>query len=187
MLLNTALTIRRSGFKPDAVIGISRGGWIPARILTDLLGDPILADVKAEFYVGIAETKTKPVLTRPATVEIADLRVLIADEVADTGKSLSLDKNYILQQGASEARTATLYRKPWNAAPPDYWERETSRWVVFPWEIRETVQKILEKCAQSRHPAEPEIRRLVNAGVPSRLAARFMKEIIEEDKLAKTR
>lgn len=184
--LNVAGKIRSSGYKMDTIIAISRGGWLPARILADLLGSSDLADVKTEFYAGIAETKAEPVLSRSVTADVADRRILVVDEVADTGRSLNLVKNHIAHIGASEVRAATLYHKPCTLPKPDYSEKETSRWVVFPWEIRETVQKILRKCAQSGSPAQPQIKSLIEAGVPSRLAARFTKEIIEEDRLAET-
>ncbi|MCK4440101.1 hypothetical protein KAU85_03865, partial [Candidatus Bathyarchaeota archaeon] len=43
MLLNLAEKIRKNGFKPDIIVGVSRGGWPPARVLSDLLGNPNLA------------------------------------------------------------------------------------------------------------------------------------------------
>ncbi|MGA9388136.1 MAG: phosphoribosyltransferase, partial [Candidatus Bathyarchaeia archaeon] len=64
MLLNLADKIRRDEFKPDIIVGVSRGGWPPARVLSDLLGNPNVANVRAEFYVGVAEMKGEPTLTQ---------------------------------------------------------------------------------------------------------------------------
>ena len=186
ILLKMAERIRRSGFKPDTIVAISRGGWSPARVLADLLGNPNLTIAKAEFYVGIAETQKKPVLTQPVTEKIANQKILVVDEITDSGESLSLVRTHILQQGASEVKTVTIYCKPWSTTRPDYCEKETSRWVVFPWEIKETVQRILRKCAQSSSSTEPEIEKLVKAGISRRLVARFVKEVIEEEKFAQT-
>ncbi|MCJ7718651.1 phosphoribosyltransferase, partial [Candidatus Bathyarchaeota archaeon] len=52
MLLNMAERIRLDKFAPDVIVGVSRGGWPPARVLSDLLDNPNLANVRAEFYVG---------------------------------------------------------------------------------------------------------------------------------------
>jgi hypoxanthine phosphoribosyltransferase len=111
---------------------------------------------------------------------VADKKVLIVDDVADTGKSLKLVKEHVLQQGAKEARTATLYYKPWSLVKPDYYEKETRLWIVFPWEMRETIRKIVEKRRDKDAPIEKETAKLVKAGLPKQLAERFLKEMFEE-------
>jgi len=180
MLLNLAGKIQRNGFKPDIIVGVSRGGWPPARVLSDLMDNPNLANVRAEFYLGVAETKEEPVLTQPVSVKVADKKVLVVDEVADTGKSLKLVKEHIIKQGATEVKIATVYYKPWSIVKPDYYEKETSRWIVFPWEIKETVRKIVKKCDKTGKPIERETAKLVKAGISAGLVERFLKEILEE-------
>lgn len=180
MLLNLADKIRRNEFRPDVIVGVSRGGWPPARVLSDLLGISNLANVRAEFYVGVAETKGKPSLTQPVSVTVTGRKVLIVDEVADTGQSLKLVKEHIIEQGAEETKTATIYYKPWSIIKPDYCEKETNHWVVFPWEAKETVRKILKKCKETNQSMEKEMAKLVKAGIPAELAKRFLKEIAEE-------
>jgi hypoxanthine phosphoribosyltransferase len=180
MLLNLAEKIKRDGFKPDVIVGVSRGGWPPARVMSDLLGNPNLANVKVEFYLGVAETKGEPILTQPVSVEVKGKRVLVVDEVADTGKSLKLIKQHITEKGASEVKIATVYYKPWSTVKPDYYERETNRWVVFPWEIKETIQKIVKKCKEKGKPIEEDVEKLVDAGIPRRLVKKFLKETLEE-------
>jgi len=181
MLLNLAEKIRKNGFKPDVIVGVSRGGWPPARVLSDLLDNPNLANVKAEFYLGVAETKGEPTLTQPVSVAVAGKKVLIVDEVADTGKSLKLVKEHVIKEGAAEVKVATVYYKPWSIIMPDYYEKETSRWVVFPWEIKETVRKIVKKCREKGKSVEEETAKLVKAGISAELVRRFLKEILEEE------
>jgi len=181
MLLNLAERIRKNGFKPDLIVGVSRGGWPPARVLSDLLDNPNLANVKAEFYLGVAETKMEPILTQPVSVAVAGKKVLIVDEVADTGKSLELVKKHIVKQGACEVKIATVYYKPWSVVVPDYYGKETSRWIVFPWEMKETIRKIVKKCREKGESVEEEIAELVKAGVSAELARRFLTEIVEEE------
>jgi hypothetical protein len=112
MLLNMAERIRLDKFAPDVIVGVSRGGWPPARVLSDLLDNPNLANVRAEFYVGVAETKSEPVLTQPVSVPVASKKVLIVDEVTDTGKSLEVVKEHVKKQGVAETKIATVYYKP---------------------------------------------------------------------------
>ena len=180
MLLNLVEKIRKNGFKPDIIVGVSRGGWPPARVLSDLMGNPNLANVRAEFYLGVAETKEEPVLTQPVSMKVAGKKVLVVDEVADTGKSLKLVKEHIIEKGATEVKIATVYYKPWSIVKPDYYERETSCWIVFPWEIKETVRKLVKKCREKRKSIEEETAKLVKAGISTELVERFLKEILEE-------
>jgi hypoxanthine phosphoribosyltransferase len=149
MLLKQASRIRSSGFKPDVIVGVSRGGWLPARVLSDLLENPNLANVKAEFYVGIGKARKKPSLTQCVSASVKGKRVLVVDEVADSGGSLKLIRDHVLEQGAVEVRTATLYLKPHSVLEPDYCETETSRWIIFPWETKETLRN-------SQAPASPK-------------------------------
>jgi len=181
ILLNLAEPIRKTGFKPDIIVGVSRGGWLPARVLSDLLSNPNLANVKAEFYLGVAETKGEPTLTQPVSMKVAGKKVLIVDEVADTGRSLKLVKEHIIQQGATEVKIATVYYKPWSIVTPDYYKKKTSCWVVFPWEIKETVRKIVKKCREKGKSIEEETTKLVKAGISTRLVKRFLQEISEEE------
>jgi hypoxanthine phosphoribosyltransferase len=181
MLLNLAERIRKNGFKPDIIVGVSRGGWPPARVLSDLLDNPNLANVKAEFYLGVAETKGEPTLTQPVSMAVAGKKVLIVDEVADTGKSLKLVKEHIIEEGAYEVKIATVYYKPWSVIVPDYYGKETSRWIVFPWEIKETIRKIVKKCREKGKCVEEEAAKLVNAGMSGKLVRRFLKEILGEE------
>jgi len=181
MLLNLAGKIRKNGFKPDIIVGVSRGGWPPARVLSDLMDNSNLANVRAEFYLGVAETKEEPVLTQPVSMEVVGKKMLVVDEVADTGKSLKLVKEHIIEQGAREVKIATVYYKPWSIVKPDYYEKETSLWIVFPWEIKETVRKIVKRCKEKGKPVEEETAKLVEAGISAELVERFLKEILEEE------
>jgi hypoxanthine phosphoribosyltransferase len=181
MLLNLAEKIRKNGFKPDIIVGVSRGGWPPARVLSDLLGNPNLANVKAEFYLGVAETKGEPTLTQPVSTDVTDKKVLIADEVADTGKSLKLVREHIIKEGATEVKIATVYYKPWSIIIPDYYGKETNHWIVFPWEIKETIRKIVKEYRKKGKSVEEETAKLVKAGISRKLVRRFLKEIFEEE------
>ncbi len=180
MLLCLADKIKGASFKPDIIVGVSRGGWPPARVLSDLLDNPNLANVRVEFYVGVGETKNQPVLTQPVSMNVKDKKVLVVDEVADTGKSLELIKRHLLDMGAKDVKIATVYYKPWSVVMPDYYVTETTSWIVFPWEIRETLMKIVRKCRESNKPLDEEISKLLGAGLSKEIVDKFLKEILEE-------
>jgi len=179
LLLNLAKKIRESNFKPDVIVGVSRGGWPPARIMSDLLENPELANVKAEFYLGVAKTKGEPVITQPVSVSVRGKKVLIVDDVADTGKSLRLVREHLKEQGATDVRIATIYYKPWSVVTPDWYERGTRCWIVFPWERKETVRNVVERFKREGKSVEEAKRTLVRYGLDPKLVERFAKEISE--------
>ena len=179
-LLNLASTILKTGFEPDIIVGVSRGGWPPARVMSDLLENPKLANVAAEFYIGVAETKGKPVITQPVSVSVKSKKVLVVDDVADTGESLRLVRSHLEEQGATEVKTATIYYKPWSVIIPDYYEKETRSWIIFPWERKETVRKIVEKCKRQGNSIDTAKEKLVSSGLERKLVERFIQEIFGE-------
>jgi len=180
MLLDLAHKIRRDKFNPDIIVGVSRGGWTPARVLSDLLENPKIANVKAEFYLGVAETKKEPVITQSVSVNVKDLKVLVVDDVSDTGKSLRLVKTHLLEQGATALKIATLYYKPWSVTTPDYHEKTTSDWIIFPWERKEAFRKVIEKFQQKGKSAEEAKQTLIKYGLDMDLAQRFFSELFED-------
>jgi len=182
MLLTLADMIRRDGFRPDIIVGVSRGGWPPARVMSDLLGNVELANVRVEFYRGIAETGSEPIITQPLSMPAKDKMVLIMDDVADTGKSLKVVRDYIMNNNARIVKIATIYYKPWSIIIPDYYVRVTKRWIVFPWERKETVRNLIERCKRSGIPISEVRRRLIEGGMDQRLFEKFLNEVMEEMK-----
>jgi hypoxanthine phosphoribosyltransferase len=176
MLLDLANKIQGDGYKPDVIIGIARGGLVPARILSDFLETPELAIIQIEYYVSIAQTRQEPILKRSLHTQITDKKALLVDDVSDTGKSLQLAKNHLQQQDAKEIKTATLYAKPQTITKPDYCEKQTSHWIVFPWDAKETVRKIIQK-QEGKRATSKEIAKLVKAGLPKQLAEKFLKDM----------
>jgi hypoxanthine phosphoribosyltransferase len=180
LLLELAEAVRRSGFEPDVIVGVSRGGWIPARIMSDLLGKPKLANVAAEYYVGVAETKHKPIITQPVSLPVKDKKLLVVDDVADRGESLKLVEAHLKKEGASEIRIATIYYKPWSVTVPHYYQKETSNWVIFPWEQKEAVRNVFEKFRAEGKTEEDAKEKLISSGLNRKIVELFIKEATEE-------
>jgi len=147
--------------------------------MSDLLENPELANVKAEFYLGVAETKGEPVITQPVSVSVMGKKVLVVDDVADTGKSLRLVRSHLIERGATEVKIATIYYKPWSILTPDWYEKETSSWVIFPWERKETVRNIVENYKVQGKSIEEAKEKLVRCGLDRKLVERFIEEILE--------
>jgi len=179
MLIRQSQRICGCGFKPDVIVGISRGGWVPARVLSDLLENANLANVRVECYVGIGESYNQARLAQGVSADVEGKHVLAVDEITDSGRSLQLAVAHLLGQGARQVKTASLFCKPNSAFEPDFCEKQTMSWVVFPWEIKETVRLIHESRKIDPARAEEEFVALAAVGVPKQLITRFLREFSE--------
>lgn len=129
-----AEAIHADDWMPDLVLGISRGGLLLAGALAYALGVKNTATMSVEFYTGIDERLELPMLLPPVPdlVDLEEARVLIADDVADTGATLALVRDFCIDK-VGEARIAVLYEKPRSEVACDYVWRHTDRWITFPW------------------------------------------------------
>jgi len=116
------------------------------------------------------------VITQTVSMAMKGKRVLVVDDIADTGRSLKLVTEHVLERAAQEVKVATLYTKPWSIVNPDYCEKQTEHWVVFPWDLKETVRSAFEK--RGKGSIVELASDLYEAGLPKRLPARFLKELV---------
>jgi len=143
-IFNLAQQILESGQKFDRIIALAKGGLTFARSLVDYLAVADLSTMQIQFYTGIGETQRKPVVVQDLPVPIKGEKILVFDDIVDSGETLKLAIEYLTSQGAASIVTATLLQKPW-ANPKDNWHaRESSAWVIFPNEIRETITTLVD-------------------------------------------
>jgi len=144
LTLKLASKLVDEGYIPEVLVGILRGGWIVARLLSDYLGIDYIGSVEIKFYKGIEDRHEKPVLTQPLVINVRDRSVLIVDDVADSGKTLQLATDLLRLYGPKEVKTASLYVKPRSIITPDYFVLKTDKWIIFPWEIAETLRNVIK-------------------------------------------
>lgn len=173
-LLNQSQKIQKQTEKIDLILGISKGGLIPARILADFLQVSEIITIQVKFYIGIAQTHDEPIIIQPLTVNLSGKKILVVDDIADTGKSLKIVIEHLESLGITEIKTATLYLNNRSVIKPDFYEEITDKWVVFPWEIKETVQKIVKE-HKSKRESKREIKLLIESGLPEQTAEKVMK------------
>jgi len=158
-----------SGFVPDVIVAVSRGGFDPARILCDQLDVTRLASLQVEYYRGVKDTNPAPRIVYPLNADVGGLRVLMVDDVSDSGVSLIAAKEHIEKGDPEELRIATLHIKPWTDFMPDYHAAETDAWIVYPWEPVESIRSIASKL-EKEGLAGAEIRNeLVRLGFQKKL------------------
>ena len=129
-----AQSIAASGFRPEVVVAVARGGLVPAGALAYALGTKAAGTLNVEFYTDVEATLPDPIVLEPLldTSAIRGKRILVVDDVADSGRTLALVMQ-IMEQHDAIARSAVLYTKPRTVIRPDYSWRETSLWITFPW------------------------------------------------------
>lgn len=139
LTLQISERIVASGFKPDVIVGIARGGWIPARILSDVLYMDTLQNIRIEYYTDVGAKGKEPKITQPLTGSMKGKTVLLVDEVADTGDTLHHAIEHVKNLGVDEVRSAVLHYKPTSIVVPDFYMVETTSWTVYPWEHRASI------------------------------------------------
>ena len=129
-----AQAVADSGFAPDVVVAVARGGLPVGGAMSYALGTKAVGTLNVEFYTGVDERLAEPQVLPPLldTDALHGLRALVVDDVADTGETLALVQRLIATHCA-QARTAVLYAKSRSVVAPDYVWRRTDSWITFPW------------------------------------------------------
>jgi len=129
-----ARQVAADGYRPDIILSIARGGLLAAGALSYALNVRNLFVLNVEFYTGIDERLEMPVVLPPIpnAVDLAGAKVLIVDDVADTGGTLKIVHDFCAGHVA-EARCAVIYEKSRSLVKCEYVWRHTDLWIDFPW------------------------------------------------------
>ena len=135
-----AQQVADDGFRPDLVLAIARGGLFIAGALGYALDVKNLHVMNVEFYTGVDQRLDMPVVLPPVPqpVDLSGANVLVADDVADTGATLKLVKDFCAEHVA-EVRCAVIYEKPATTVHCEYVWRHTDKWINFPWSVQDPV------------------------------------------------
>ena len=144
-----AQEVADDGFSPDLILSIARGGPFLAGSLGYALAVKNLHVMNVEFYDGVGTTLDMPVMLPPvpSAVDFSAQKVLIADDVADSGRTIELVHTFI-KDHVEDVRSAVIYEKPRSLMKCDYVWKRTDRWINFPWSceapVVERVDQVLD-------------------------------------------
>lgn len=141
-IFQLAKKIIQSEQKFDRVIALAKGGLTFSRSLVDYLGIDEISSLHIEFYTGIHNTQEMPVITQSLPVSIRNEKILLFDDLSDSGKTLQTAVEYLKHHGVSSIHTAVFFVKPHSSFKPDFVIRELNEWIIFPNEVRETVLEL---------------------------------------------
>lgn len=126
----------------DRVVVIPRGGYVPALIVAKRLG--YSSQELLHFSVSSYEEETRKQSSHfrlgqlPTKKEVDGLKLLVIDDVCDTGETLQFVTSYLHNLGADKVCTGVLHYKPSQSTggfKPDWFIAETDQWVTYPWEV----------------------------------------------------
>jgi len=154
--------LRKADFRIDMIIAIARGGYVPGRILSDMLGIHDLTCFKIEHYQG-AYKQLETYVKYPLNADINWRNILLLDDVCDSGDTFAVGIDHIRQCGTvNEMHTAALHLKTVSKFIPDFYVETVSewRWLIYPWAVNEDLSSMIAKM-QFDNPDVTLLQRLI--------------------------
>ncbi|MGD8999478.1 MAG: phosphoribosyltransferase [Granulosicoccaceae bacterium] len=175
-----ALKIRNDGFHPDIVVAIARGGYVPARLVCDYLNLTDLRSIRIVHYTAGAEKQRTAELVEGLCRGLEGKNVLLVDDISDTGDTLELARDHLLDFGAGPIRIGVLHHKQTSTMVPDYYAQRIVkwRWITYPWAVVEDVTGFIER--MPKRPADAaEAVRLLRAEYDLQVRESVVEEILK--------
>ena len=154
-----AKAIKSSRYDPDLVVAIGRGGYVPARIVCDFLLHSLLTSIKIEHWDIAACKRPQASVRFPLAVDVREKKILIVDDVTDTGDTLKAAIDYVKSEGAGQIKTAVMQHKTSSSLIPDFYADLISdwRWIIYPWAAYEDVLGFTERVLSDEPASLAEI------------------------------
>lgn len=172
-LMILADMIRFREKKPDLIVAIARGGLTIAHLLSDLLELPV-ASFTVSSYKDLKRTGE---FTMPFRVggRLDKMRVLLVDDVSDSGKTFVRAIKYLKHCGANEVIPIAPFTKPKSEFHPEHYVERTDAWVIFPWDQFETMKSLNAEWAKKEELDHDELRkRFTDLGFSKNHITRFL-------------
>lgn len=152
MVRSVAEEVKSSGYKPEMIIGLTRGGWFPARLMCDFLGITDLVSLKVEHWIETGQTKDEATIKYPLVANLNGKKILVVDDITDTGKSLTASTEYLIQFNPKEMRAAVMQYIPSSEFKPDYFSQEVKvwTWFIYPWNWIEDTSTLIIRLLKTK-------------------------------------
>jgi len=129
--------VRSASAVPETIVALTRGGWVPSRLLSDRLGVKRIVSLRAQHWGVTATPDGKAKLTEGLSGRVDGEKVLVVDDITDTGESLALAVAHVAEQHPARLESAACLHIAHSKFVPTYFAEEIPRagwvWVVFPW------------------------------------------------------
>jgi len=157
-----AAQIRRADFRPELIVAIARGGYVPARLLCDLLDIYELTSIRIIHYRDGAAAQPRAALAAPLTAAIQGRKVLVVDDVSDSGDTLQVALAHLQGFHPIQLRLAVLHHKAVSPLVPDFYGQKVRswRWIIYPWAAVEDLRGLLQRLPDPPRDRETAARHL---------------------------
>jgi hypoxanthine phosphoribosyltransferase len=162
MARQLAFLIEEDGYHPDIIIAIARGGYTPARILSDYLGVIDMTSFKVKHYRS-SHKQSEARIEHPLAADVTGRRVLLVDDVSDSGDTFDVAIDHIHAcANPTEIRTAVLHHKIVSKYTPTYYTREVREWhwITYPWAVMEDMTEFIKNMSPAAVSVEDVARKL---------------------------
>jgi hypoxanthine phosphoribosyltransferase len=153
------------------IISVARGGHALARLLSDFMKLPIFS-VSIQSYQDLQRGEL--CITQELNVDLKDKHILLVDEIIDSGKTLVRALDYLKDFEPRSVTSVSLHVKPEAIMKSDFYGEETTKWVVYPYEVRETIEALQPIWRKSGAGDEALKRVLLDGGIPEMWVDEFM-------------
>lgn len=136
LIMELASDMRLGGF--DAIVGIAKGGLIPAVRLAHLLDLPYAGTIaiKHNFNNEPFPTRSGAILSSVELQAIQQARILLVDDIVGSGQTLTLAVETLRAKGFNNLKSMSLAVNVQSTVRPEFFAIEVDDWLVFPWEMQ---------------------------------------------------
>lgn len=160
-----AQQVRDSGQSFDRIIAVANGGLTMARHFGDQIGLRKISLLQTAFYSGVGETEREPSILQPLAVDVTNEKLLVFEDIVDTGATLEFIEPLLLDQyGAASVTVAALLSKSWATVQPNFVAMQEDTWIIYPYETRETVTALQKKWRAEGKKKEQILQDLLQIG-----------------------
>ena len=165
--------IQEDGRKIDLIVGIARGGLTIAHVASDFLKLPV-ASFTISSYKDLKQQKLSDISYHVGG-DLKNKHILLIDDVSDTGKTFIRGSKYLMELGASSITTASPFIKPWTKYMPHFYVKKVDEWIVFPYDMRETVEALQTNLLKDGKSVDHISKQLTLIKVPKKFITKYLK------------
>ncbi len=178
LCMQLAKQIMASDYRPEVIVAIGRGGYVPARLLCDYLDSMALTSIKIEHYLAGSNKTEQAVIKYPLCADIENKRVLLVDDVNDSGDTLEVAVEHLQRFKPARILTAVMHLKTTSHYPIDFHARKIIkwRWLIYPWAIFEDISAFLQRLSPPPLDME-DARHKLHEQFDIEISARQLKEL----------
>lgn len=149
----------------DRIIAVANGGLTMARHFGDRLGMKKISLLQTAFYADINQQEKEPQVLQPLAVDVTGEALLVFEDIVDTGTTIEFIRPLLLDQyEAKSVSVASLVSKSWASTQPDFVAAQLDTWIIYPYEIRESIQSLGKKWKKAGHNDAEISKRLLEVG-----------------------